>query len=86
MAPETRSIPVLTRECNELRTFSCGDADLDEFFHKDAHLCENDFRFLYASEELEKEANHIDAEERLESRMMSLDLIGSIQKQKAPNP
>lgn len=46
----------------------------------------NGFRFLYATEELEKEAYHIDIEERLESRMMYLDLIGTIQAQYPPEP
>lgn len=36
----------------------------------------NGFKFLYSSEELEKEANHILSEENLESRMMYLDLLG----------
>ena len=38
----------------------------------------NGFKFLYSSEELEKEANHIPLEENLTSRMMYLDLIGFI--------
>ncbi len=35
----------------------------------------NGFHCLYATEELEKEANHIPLEERLESRMMYRDMI-----------
>lgn len=38
----------------------------------------NGFKFLYSTEELEKEANHIPAEDPLESRMMYLDLLGYI--------
>ena len=38
----------------------------------------NGFKFLYATEELEKEANHIPANDSLESRMMYLDLLGYI--------
>ena len=38
----------------------------------------NGFKFLYATEELEKEANHIPEDEYLESRMMYLDLLGYI--------
>lgn len=36
----------------------------------------NGFRFLYSTEEQEKTANHIPAEQRLASRMMYLDLLG----------
>lgn len=36
----------------------------------------NGFKFLYSSEIIEKEANHIPLEEKLVSRMMYLDLIG----------
>lgn len=36
----------------------------------------NGFKFLYSSEDIEKEANHIPLEEKLVSRMMYLDLIG----------
>lgn len=36
----------------------------------------NGFKFLYSTENLEKEANHIPAEEHLEARMMYLDLLG----------
>lgn len=39
----------------------------------------NGFKFLYSSEELEKEANHIPLEESLTSRMMYLDLIGFVE-------
>ncbi len=35
----------------------------------------NGFKFLYSTEDLEKEANHIPTEETLSSRMMYLDLI-----------
>ena len=35
----------------------------------------NGFRFLYANESLEKEANHLSSDEKLKSRMMYLDLI-----------
>ena len=38
----------------------------------------NGFKFLYSTEELEKEANHIPIEEKLESRMMYLDLLGYV--------
>ena len=38
----------------------------------------NGFKFLYSTEELEKEANHIPEDEHLESRMMYLDLLGYI--------
>ncbi len=38
----------------------------------------NGFKFLYASEDLEKEANHIPDDASLESRMMYLDLLGYI--------
>ena len=38
----------------------------------------NGFKFLYSTEELEKEANHIPDDEHLESRMMYLDLLGYI--------
>ena len=38
----------------------------------------NGFKFLYSTEELEKEANHISDDEHLESRMMYLDLLGYI--------
>lgn len=38
----------------------------------------NGFKFLYSTEELEKEANHIPMEEKLESRMMYLDLLGYV--------
>ena len=38
----------------------------------------NGFKFLYSTEELEKEANHIPEDECLESRMMYLDLLGYI--------
>lgn len=36
----------------------------------------NGFKYLYRTENLEKEANHIPQEEVLESRMMYLDLLG----------
>ena len=36
----------------------------------------NGFKFLYSTENLEKEANHIPEDEHLESRMMYLDLLG----------
>lgn len=38
----------------------------------------NGFKFLYSTESLEKEANHIPEDECLESRMMYLDLLGYI--------
>lgn len=38
----------------------------------------NGFKYLYQSEELEKEANHIPMEEPLDSRMMYLDLLGYV--------
>ena len=38
----------------------------------------NGFKFLYSTEELEKEANHIPMGEKLESRMMYLDLLGYV--------
>lgn len=38
----------------------------------------NGFKFLYSTESLEKEANHIPEDEHLESRMMYLDLLGYI--------
>ena len=38
----------------------------------------NGFKFLYSTEELEKEANHISQEFKLDSRMMYLDLMGYI--------
>lgn len=38
----------------------------------------NDFKYLYSTEELEKEANHIPFDARLESRMMYVDLLGYI--------
>ena len=38
----------------------------------------NGFKFLYSTENLEKEANHIPEDEHLESRMMYLDLLGYI--------
>ena len=38
----------------------------------------NGFKYLYQSEELEKEANHIPIEEALESRMMYLDLLSYV--------
>lgn len=38
----------------------------------------NGFKFLYSTEELEKDANHIPLEDHLESRMMYLDLLGYI--------
>ena len=41
-------------------------------------LQSNGFKFLYSTEELEKEANHIPEDEHLESRMMYLDLLGYI--------
>lgn len=44
-------------------------ADVLHFYEK------NGFRFLYANEDLEKEANHILPDEKLESRLMYLDLI-----------
>ena len=108
--------PVTTQ--GELESFSCGDKDLDDFFHQDAFLyaeqllgktyyfsttgddnktgCrfivvdaynkenvlhfyeKNGFKFLYSTESLEKEANHIPEDEHLESRMMYLDLLGYI--------
>ncbi len=131
--------PVTTQD--ELATFSCGDNELDGFFHHEAYLysrqllgktyyfsttgadrkivcaftlandsikaalfvhpnnktgCrfivvdaynnddvirfygKNGFRFLYATEDLEREAYHIPADEHLESRMMYLDLLGYI--------
>ena len=99
---------VTTKE--ELDSFSCGDEDLDDFFHQEACLYDgqllgktyffatersgkdeivcaftlandsikNGFKFLYSTEELEKEANHIPEDEHLESRMMYLDLLGYI--------
>ena len=44
-------------------------ADILHFYEK------NGFRFLYANESLEKEANHLSSDEKLKSRMMYLDLI-----------
>ena len=38
----------------------------------------NGFKYLYSTEELEKEANNIPLEDKLSSRMMYLDLIGFI--------
>ena len=38
----------------------------------------NGFKYLYPTEELEKEANNIPLEDKLSSRMMYLDLIGFI--------
>ena len=38
----------------------------------------NGFKFLYSTESLEKEANHIPEDEHSESRMMYLDLLGYI--------
>lgn len=38
----------------------------------------NGFKYLYQTEELEKEANHIPMEESLDSRMMYLDLLGYV--------
>lgn len=38
----------------------------------------NGFKFLYFTEDLEKETNHIPKDEHLESRMMYLDLLGYI--------
>lgn len=39
----------------------------------------NGFKYLYQTEEMEKEANHVASEEPLTSRMMYLDLLGYIE-------
>ncbi len=45
----------------------------------------NGFHFLYSTEELEKEANHIPADEFLESRMMYFDLISYVRNEVSDN-
>lgn len=67
----------------DLTKFCCGDEDLDDFFIHDAYnrpavlnfYEKNGFKYLYLSEEEEREIFNIEKGEPLNSRMMYFDLI-----------
>ena len=58
--------------CRFMIVDAYNNAETISFYEK------NGFKFLYSTESLEKEANHIPEDEHLESRMMYLDLLGYI--------
>ena len=54
------------------RPFSCGNADLDEFFQHDA------LTFLFSTESQEAENTGFDKDTKLRTRLMYFDLISLV--------
>lgn len=79
LADKTVFSPLTKEILEESISFSCGNEDLDGFFHNDAvsvaFYKKNGFDFMFSTEEQEKSYRGIVSDKPLKTRLMYFDLI-----------